>query len=300
MLSVVIPTYNRKDALKTTLHSFKDQTISDFEIVVADDGSNDGTEEMVKALSLPFPIKHTWQKNTGRSAARNMGARSAEGEIIVFVDDHIIVDKRFLEEHLKYHNKFNGKKPGAVRGQMEFIADPKDAPENPSRHSFFARLMKRLEENNPLRFHTGNVSVKKEAFLKIKGFDEDFKEYGFQDQEFGYRLRKAGYRIKFNPNAVGYIFKAVFNFEKECDKQKQAGHSAVLCYKKHPWFGLQTGANPMNLFLYKLFSQNNNWWLRRLQHNLSRGKNAKYIKKYQERIKFFYFLLGIWEGFHPA
>lgn len=291
-VSVVIPTYNRKDALKQTIQSFESQTFNDFEIIVADDGSTDGTNQMVNTLDLPFPVKHVWHENAGRSAARNLGATAAEGDIIIFNDDHVIVDKNYVAEHLSYHEKY---KPGAVRGQMHFINDPKDAPASPPCLSSLTIIKKRLEENNPLRFHTGNVSVSKAAFHKINGFDEDFKEYGFQDQEFGYRLKKAGYRTKFNPNAVGYIFKTVFNFKKVKDKARQAGHSAVLCRKKHGHFGMHCGANPVNLLLYKILSPNN-WYLRRMENKLSRAKDPARIKKYQEKIKFFYFLMGIHES----
>jgi len=294
-ISVVIPTFNRKDILRQTLFSFKGQTFSDFEIIVADDGSTDGTGEMTKALNLSFPIKHLWHKNAGRSAARNMGISAAEGKIILFVDDHIIVTKNFVEEHFKTHHKFKEDKLGAVRGYVEFIDDPADAPSQPKPLNIFSKMRKQLEMEDALRFYTHNVSVPKEALLKIGGFDEDFKEYGFQDQELGYRLKKAGYRFKFNPDAVGYIFRAVFNFEKECDKARQAGRSAALCRKKHPWFGMHCGANPINLFLYRLLSANDNWWLRINQEKLSKAEKEK-AKKYQDRIKFFYFVLGVHEG----
>lgn len=294
-ISIVIPTYNRKDILKTTLASFGGQTFTDFEIIVADDGSSDGTGEMVKSLTPTYPLKHLWHENAGRSSARNMGIKAAQGEIILFVDDHIILDKHFIEEHVKTHDKYKGGRVGAVRGQVEFISDPAQARSEPNPLPFFTRTIKHLEMKNVLRFFTHNVSVRKEALLKIGGFDEDFKEYGFQDQELGYRLKKAGYTIKFNPNAVGYIFKAVFNFEKECDKARQAGRSAALCRKKHPWFGMHCGASPINLFLYNLLSLNNNWWLRRAQERLSKVNKSK-AKKYQDRIKFFYFLMGVHEG----
>lgn len=294
-ISIIIPTFNRKETLKTTLLSFKGQTFTDFEIIVADDGSTDGTSEMVKSLTLPFPIKHLWHKNAGRSAARNMGIREAQGEIILFIDDHIILDKYFIEEHLKTYEKYQGTNIGAVRGYVEFINDPKEVPPRPRHLTFITRIIKHLQENDALRFYTHNVSVKKEALLKIGGFDEDFKEYGFQDQELGHRLKKAGYQIKFNPNAIGYIFKAVFKFEKECDKARQAGRSAALCRKKHPQFGMHCGANPINLFLYRLLSANNNWWLRWNNEKLPKANKVK-VKKYQDRIKFFNFVLGVWEG----
>jgi glycosyltransferase involved in cell wall biosynthesis len=288
-ISIVIPTFNRRDFLKTTLNAFKNQTFFDFEVIVADDGSTDGTAEMIKTLVLPFPVKHSWQKNAGRSAARNMGAISAPSKIILFVDDHNIPDKHLIEEHLAYHLKFKPDKLGAVRGHMVFIDDPQAAPANAKPLPFMTRINLRLGEQDPLRFHTGNVSVVKEAFLKIGGFDEKIKEYGFEDQEFGYRLKKAGYQIKFNPAAVNNIFKVPSAPEKEYDKARQAGHCAVLCYKKFPWFGFRTGANPINLLLFRLLSLGNNWWLRKAE-----------AAKDHDRIKYFYFLLGVWEGFNPG
>lgn len=293
--SIVIPTFNRKETLRETLFSFRGQTVTNFEIVIADDGSSDGTAEMVRALDVPFPLKHVWQKNAGRSSARNLGVRASEGEIIIFVDDHNIAHKSFVEEHLKYHDKYKNINLGAVRGRMEFINDPKEAPLNPQPIPFLIQIQKRIEENNPLRFHTGNVSVTKEAFYRIGGFDEDFREYGFQDQEFGYRLIKTGYRVKYNPDAVNYIFKAEFDFEKECIKARQAGHSAVLCRRKHPRFGQRCGANAINLFLYRLLALNDNWWLRQARKKLA-AATPKNAIKYREQIKFFYFLMGVYEN----
>jgi glycosyltransferase involved in cell wall biosynthesis len=288
-ISVVIPTYNRQDNLKTTLNSFTNQTFSDFELVVADDGSTDGTAEMLKALSLPFPIKHCWQKNAGRSAARNLGTRTALGEIILFVDDHIVPDRELVERHLACHHKYQGTDLGAVRGRMEFIDRPQDAPQQPGPLSLAARISLLLGEQDPLRFHTGNVSVAKEAWQKVGGFDESIKEYGFEDQEFGYRLKRAGYRIKVELAAVGYIFKVPVPREKEYDKARQAGRCAVLCYKKSPWFGIRAGANPANRLIFRLLSLGNNWWLRQAE-----------TAKDHDRIKYFYFLLGVWEGFNPG
>jgi hypothetical protein len=72
-----------------------------------------------------------------------------------------------------------------------------------------------------------------------------------------------------------------------------------LCFKKHFWFGLNTGANPLNLLIYLILSANDNWWLRRAQTKLAKAA-PKQKKKYQEQIKFFYFRLGVWEGFHPS
>ena len=70
-ISVIITTFNRKNLVKRAINSVLKQTILADEIIIIDDGSDDGTEEYIKEY---FPdIKYYWQKNTGISAARNKG-----------------------------------------------------------------------------------------------------------------------------------------------------------------------------------------------------------------------------------
>ncbi len=83
-VSVCIPTYNRKDYLKETLESAFAQTYKDYEVIVVDDGSTDGTEDMVKQLGVP--VNYYWQKNSGDAAARNKLIELARGQYISFID----------------------------------------------------------------------------------------------------------------------------------------------------------------------------------------------------------------------
>ena len=83
-ISVVIPSYNRKEFLKRSINSVNNQTIKPFEIIVVDDGSFDGTEAMIKR-NYDF-IKFIKQKNKGVSAARNLGIKVSSGEWICFLD----------------------------------------------------------------------------------------------------------------------------------------------------------------------------------------------------------------------
>jgi glycosyltransferase involved in cell wall biosynthesis len=83
-ISVVIPTYNRVELLKRSIDSVINQTIKPFEIIIVDDGSNDGTEAMVKKKY--DSLKLIKQKNKGASAARNSGIKASSGEWICFLD----------------------------------------------------------------------------------------------------------------------------------------------------------------------------------------------------------------------
>ena len=109
-VSVVIPTYNRKERLKDTLESLFHQTIpkDQYEIIVVDDGSSDGTEELVQVMikTSPCSLRYFKQKNQGQAAARNLGIKNAVAEIIGFTDDDCIVDAGWIQKAADY---FKGK-----------------------------------------------------------------------------------------------------------------------------------------------------------------------------------------------
>ena len=99
LVSICIPTYNRKDYLKETLDSISAQTYKDYEIVIVDDGSTDGTGEMIRQIDLP--VKYYWQENAGDAAARNKLIELTQGRYITFIDsdDLLMPDalKRMME-----------------------------------------------------------------------------------------------------------------------------------------------------------------------------------------------------------
>jgi glycosyltransferase involved in cell wall biosynthesis len=83
-VSICIPTYNRRNYLKETLQSVFAQIYKDYEIVIVDDGSTDGTEEMIKQLG--YNVRYYWQENAGDAAARNKLIELAIGKYIAFLD----------------------------------------------------------------------------------------------------------------------------------------------------------------------------------------------------------------------
>lgn len=128
-VSVVIPTYNKKERLRLALTSFINQTFprEEFEVVLVDDGSTDGTGAAVRSLRLPYQLNYLRQRNQGRSVARNLGIARARAEIIVFTDDDLILSPEFIEEHVKRHR---GKNKLVVHGTiftmpfLKFFKDP--------------------------------------------------------------------------------------------------------------------------------------------------------------------------------
>ena len=100
-ISVIIPTYNRAEQALKAIESAINQSYTDFEVLVCDDGSTDNTEERVKSVQ-DSRIIYLKQKNKGPGAARNLGLRNAKGEIIAFLDS----DDLWLPNHLEYIAEF--------------------------------------------------------------------------------------------------------------------------------------------------------------------------------------------------
>lgn len=95
--SVIIPTYNREKVIAEAVQSVLDQTFTDFEVIVIDDGSKDNSGEIVKELAKTDQrLRYIYQDNAERSRARNHGIRESKGEYICFLDS----DDLFEKEHL--------------------------------------------------------------------------------------------------------------------------------------------------------------------------------------------------------
>lgn len=93
-VSVIIPAFNEEAEIGRCLKSLQQQTLKDKEIIVVDDGSTDKTQEIVQQ----FSVKLLAQSHLGPGRARNLGAKEARGEILVFVDADMTFDKKFLEK----------------------------------------------------------------------------------------------------------------------------------------------------------------------------------------------------------
>jgi len=103
--SVVIPTHQRRDRVVHNVEALARQDLASFEVVVVVDGGSDGTAAALRALDPPFPLTILEQENSGAAEARNAGARSAGGEILLFLDDDMEADPAMLAEHDRGHRQ---------------------------------------------------------------------------------------------------------------------------------------------------------------------------------------------------
>ena len=104
--SIVIPTYNACDRLHYNLLSLNMQDFDskEFEVIVVDNTSSDETREMLSSIDTNYKLSTLYiNKNRGRAFARNYGVKDSKGNIIVFLDSDMIVEKTFLAKHIKAH-----------------------------------------------------------------------------------------------------------------------------------------------------------------------------------------------------
>lgn len=202
LVSVVICTYNRKDLLRECLTSLFDQTYpkDDYEIIVVDDGSTDGTEGVLRELaqsSSPV-LRYFRQDNQGSASARNLGIGKARGEIIASIDDDCVATETWIENAVPF---FADEKTVGVQGQT-LPAEPVRLHFFPPRFSYTIEVTKEVP-NHP----TCNVFYRRQAILDVGGFNEKFKMTGAEDADLAFRIEERG-QVVFSPEAL--VYHAVF------------------------------------------------------------------------------------------
>ena len=210
LITVVTPTYNRRDSLLVTLEGLSRQSLSTslWEAVVVSDGSTDGTEAFLRETETqwPFRMRPVFQENGGPARARNRGIREAQGKIIVFLDDDVEPHRDFLARHALHHEKDD---KIAIVGPM--LPDPASRKNEPVWIAWEHAMMMRQYENfqdgtwpgtGPNHFYSGNASVRRDHLLAVNGFDETFKRQ--EDVEMAERLeRERNMHFRFDYQAQG-------------------------------------------------------------------------------------------------
>ena len=284
-----MPTYNRRDTLEVVLPTVaaQDYPVDDFEILLSDSGSSDGTEEMVKSMNIPN-LRFVVGENRGRSGARNRGIVEAKGEYVLFTDADIIASPDLLSQHAGFHKKYSNSAVVGCEVRVDTLEEYEKVRGN--RDMFRTLHPSRRKKLSWLYFLTGNASVKRQALIDVGMFDENFTGYGHEDLELGYRLEKHGVTIYYNSNAVNYHWHPV-EFEEECERRFLAGISTVRFYNKHkdPKIKLSLGWNPFNFIWHNLVDRD--------------GDVMKWIKRksvdsnfYKEIAYQHYWVSGIKEG----
>ncbi len=187
-VSVVLPTYQRASTLARAIRSVLEQTYRDFELIVVDDGSTDGTAEILARLEDPRVRCIRLDANRGASAARNAGIRAARGRLLAFQDsdDEWLPSK--LERHLAAF-RAHGPGIGVVYSDMERIW--KDGRRE--YHRSPAVVQGALLDPNTgfyqvCRLGIQSTVIRRECFTAVGGFDEAFP--ALEDLELFVRLSR--------------------------------------------------------------------------------------------------------------
>ena len=261
LLSVVIPTFNRRETLSEVLPQLARQSLpsSQYELLLCDSGSTDGTKELLADLAIPnlrhicppenrdaaepaMPAsKPPWASTSclrmpisclRRTCWRNICACTAPGRI-----------RRWWVWKSRWTRSMNTNRSGITPTTRDVTCTGARTRRCPG--CFFL---------------TGNASAPRQALIDVGLFDENFTIYGHEDLEFGYRLQKAGYPILYNAGAVNYHWHPV-SFEERCDKMRHSGAATRRFYEKHNDYMvlLRLGVNPVTLGLHALISGIPSW-----------------------------------------
>ena len=195
-ISVIIPVRDGGEEFRRCLAAFSASSMSPYEIIIVVDGATDGSAQIAETygatvIRLPIP--------QGPARARNIGARAATGDVLLFVDADVLIHPetvRIVSAGFKKNNKVAAifgsydDEPGATN----FLSQYKNLL-----HHFVHQTANEMAST----FWSGCGAILRDVFLAVGGFDENFRQPSIEDIELGYRLRQAGYEIRVDKQIQG-------------------------------------------------------------------------------------------------
>ncbi|WP_292490768.1 glycosyltransferase family 2 protein [Methanoculleus sp. 10] len=222
-LSVIIPTRNRSSLLEKAIQSLIAQTYSsdDFEVIIIDNGSTDGTKDIVESYKAKIPhLIYAYETSPGLHVGRHAGLRIARGDILVYADDDIEAFPTWLEGIAE---SFEDPSVALVGGNNlpRYETSPPPWVELLWSSTSFGRANgmysildfgSAIQEISPYYVWGCNFSIRKEVLLKVGGFhpdgmpDEFLRYRGDGESAISQAVLNTGYKTVFNPKASVYHF----------------------------------------------------------------------------------------------
>jgi glycosyltransferase involved in cell wall biosynthesis len=244
--SVVVPAYNSSATIGECLGALARQSISEYEVIVVDDGSTDRTGEIINGFKIAdsegFSLRYIYQPNAGPASARNHGAREAQGDIILFTDADCVPVTTWVQEMA---GPFKDPEVSAVKGAYRT-----------SQRSLWARfaqveflerfeMLKRAQSTDMV--DTYSAAFRRAVFHGAGGFDESFPVANNEDTDLSYKLSTAGHKMLFNPGAIVYHLKHPDSLGKYVRQKFGRGYWRMVVYKRFPGKMLKDTYTPKSL-----------------------------------------------------
>lgn len=250
LISVIVPSHNRRDLLARALDAYEGQAGEGFrfEVVVVDDGSSDGTIDLLaERRPSGYALRFDHQENSGPARARNRALEMAAGSLIVFAGDDIVPCHGFLANHWQAHRE-RPERDVAVIGRTRWPDDLATTStmrhvDGPGAQQFSFHYFVDGAEYDFRHFYTSNLSVKRALLDQEPGyFSTDFRRAAFEDVELSYRLSLHGLRIYYRAAAGAHHYHP-YEARGFFRRQRACGEMASVLYQKCPvlerWLGIR-------------------------------------------------------------
>ena len=243
--SIVVATYRRPEALRDTVEqlSLLDYPRNRYDIIIVDD--NGGDDTTVQTVSVfggdDLRVRLEKQSQRGAAAARNMGARVATGEFLLFCDDDILV----TPDHLKLHVADRHDNSTLLNGTWEFAPRTLAALQTTPFGRFRIELERRYKEAAGGESYgdglflmpmlgSWNLSLRRDLFWDIGGFDDAFPVAGAEDQDFSLRARSAGCTLLLDANIRCLHNDNRLTLNAYCDREERSARTMPFLADRHP------------------------------------------------------------------
>ena len=229
--SIIVPVFNRPDEVDELLQSLVTQTLTDFEVVIVEDGSEKPCKDVCDKYAGKLDVKYFMKKNSGPGQSRNYGAERAKGEYLIVLDSDVVLPEGYLK---------------AVDDELQ--REPADAFGGPDRsHDSFSETQKAISYSMTSFFTTGGIrggkkkldkfyprsfymGIRRDVYMRLGGFSK--MRFG-EDIDFSIRIFKAGCRCRLFPEAWVW-HKRRTDMRKFFRQVYNSGIARVNLYKKYP------------------------------------------------------------------
>ncbi len=219
MISFIIPTYNRVHTIIKSIQSIVEQTCSEWELIIVDDGSQDETKKYIDPYLRDTRIKYSYQMNQGVAVARNHGAHLAKGEYLIFLDSDDIVEISLVQTLIEYsYTDYD-----LISWKLNKIIDSKSEIVKPKNLGYLYNYRTAI-------FLAGGVCYKKNIFLKVGGYDHHLT-FG-ENYELGLRIcQLKNLKILILNKVLGSFI--IEKSKRTSNSISNRLYSLVYYYKKH-------------------------------------------------------------------